>query len=98
MNGKEQTLSTLKTVQSNHELDTEESKNNFERVFVEEDRTFFCSELIAKAYKVLDVIEDDLVSCAKFYPSSFSSKSNQLKIQPGLKLHSEINIIIELPR
>jgi hypothetical protein len=37
----------------------EESKNNFERIFVEEDRTFFCSELIAKAYKVLGVIEDD---------------------------------------
>lgn len=59
VNGKEQSLSTVKTVQSNHEDDLEESKNNFERVFVEEDRTFFCSELIAKAYKVLGVIEDD---------------------------------------
>ncbi len=59
MNGKDQPLSTEQTVQSNHELDTEESKNNFERVFVEEGRTFFCSELIAKAYKVLGVIEDD---------------------------------------
>ena len=59
VNGKEQPLSTVKTVQSNHEDDLEESKNNFERVFVEEDRTFFCSELIAKAYKVLGVIEDD---------------------------------------
>ena len=59
VNGKEQPLSKVKTVQSNHEDDLEESKNNFERVFVEEDRTFFCSELIAKAYKVLGVIEDD---------------------------------------
>ena len=38
------------------------------------------------------------MSCAKFYPGSFSYKSSQLKIQPGLKLHSEINIIIDLPR
>jgi len=35
------------------------SKDEEERIFVEEDRTFFCSELIAKAYKVLGVIEDD---------------------------------------
>ena len=30
-----------------------------ERMYIDEDRTFFCSELIAKAYKVLGVIEDD---------------------------------------
>ena len=28
-----------------------------------EDRTFFCSELVAKAYKILGIIEDDETSC-----------------------------------
>ena len=61
----------------------EESKTGIERVFVEEDRTFFCSELIAKAYKVLGIIEDDKASC-KYYPGSFSSKSTSLKFVQGM--------------
>ncbi len=66
---------------------------------MEEDRTFFCSELIAKAYKVLGVIEDDDKSCAKFYPGCFSSKNNNtLRFKPGMNLESELNIIIDLPK
>jgi hypothetical protein len=30
---------------------------------IHEDRTFFCSELVAKAYKLLGIIEDDKISC-----------------------------------
>ena len=30
---------------------------------IEEDRTFFCSELVAKAFKLLGVLEDDDTSC-----------------------------------
>ena len=30
---------------------------------VEDDRTFFCSELVAKAFKILGVIENDTTSC-----------------------------------
>jgi len=30
---------------------------------LETDRTFFCSELVAKAFKLLGVIEDDDISC-----------------------------------
>jgi uncharacterized protein YycO len=65
-----------------------------ERKYVEADRTFFCSELIAKAYKVLGIIEDDDRSCAKFYPSSFSSKQGELKFtSPNIYLEPELNII-----
>ena len=32
--------------------------------FIDEDRTFFCSELVAKAYKVLGVMVDDDKSCS----------------------------------
>jgi hypothetical protein len=65
-------------------------------VFVEEDRTFFCSELIAKAYKVLGIIEDDK-ACCKYYPGSFSSKSSSLKFVHGMQLEPELNIIVEVP-
>lgn len=30
---------------------------------IAEDRTFFCSELVAKAFKILGIIEDDDMSC-----------------------------------
>jgi hypothetical protein len=32
--------------------------------FIDEDRTFFCSELVAKAYKVLGVMVDDDRPCS----------------------------------
>ena len=32
--------------------------------FIDEDRTFFCSELVAKAYKVLGIMVDDDRPCS----------------------------------
>lgn len=32
-------------------------------MYIEEDRTFFCSELIAKAYKILGIMPNDERSC-----------------------------------
>ena len=40
--------------------------------FVNKDRTFFCSELVAKAYKTFGIIEDDDTSCTQFYPAHFT--------------------------
>lgn len=34
-----------------------------ENELIESDRTFFCSELVAKAFKILGIIEDNDVSC-----------------------------------
>lgn len=66
-------------------------------MYVDESRTFFCSELIAKAFKVLGVIEDDEKSCATFFPQSFSSKGGQaLKMMPGMQLGPELNIVVKL--
>jgi uncharacterized protein YycO len=31
---------------------------------IAEDRTFFCSELVAKAFKLLGILEDDGSSCS----------------------------------
>lgn len=42
---------------------------------VEKDRTFFCSELIAKAYKTLGFLISSR-SSTSFYPNHFSKKKN----------------------
>ena len=47
---------------------------NGEQRLIAADRTFFCSELVAKAFKILGVLEDDDKSSARFFPSNFSSK------------------------
>ena len=63
---------------------------------VEDDRTFFCSELIAKAYKVLGFIEDDETSCAQFYPNPFSEKGDSfLKLMDDVEIGPEMQIIID---
>ena len=42
---------------------------------VSNNRTFFCSELIAKAYKTLRIYVSSR-SCTTIYPKHFSSKKN----------------------
>ena len=63
--------------------------------YIDEDRTFFCSELVAKGYKVLGIMEDDGKPCNYYYPSSFSSKGQTLKLTPGITLGPELNILID---
>lgn len=65
------------------------------RKYVETGRTFFCSELVAKAFKIMGVIEDDEMSCTQFYPHHFSEKGQDfLRVTHGCKIHPEIQIII----
>ena len=63
---------------------------------VRDDRTFFCSELVAKALKTLEIIENDDRSCTQFYPKHFSSNCCQndfcLKLMPGVKIDKEKEI------
>jgi hypothetical protein len=42
--------------------------------FIDENRTFFCSELVAKAYKVLGWMNCDDKPSSSFYPCHFSCK------------------------
>lgn len=66
-------------------------------MYVDEDRTFFCSELVAKAYKILSVIEDDETSCSCFYPADFSSKKSDLKFKrKDIFLERELSIVINI--
>lgn len=63
--------------------------------FIDEDRTFFCSELVAKAYKILGVMVDDDRPCAQFYPSHFSSKNSSiLHLTHNASLGRELNVFI----
>jgi hypothetical protein len=66
------------------------------RQYVETNRTFFCSELVAKALKILNVIVDDDTSCTQFYPHHFSEKGDSfLKLEEGVKIMPEMQIIIK---
>jgi len=48
---------------------------------IDQNRTFFCSELIAKAYKWLGIFKSN-ISCARIYPKHFSSKNTKkLKLE-----------------
>ena len=40
----------------------------------QKNRSYFCSELIAKAFKELGIIENDKTSCTMFFPNHFDAK------------------------
>tara|TARA_B110000285_G_C15031573_1_gene567059 strand:+ start:1047 stop:1241 length:195 start_codon:yes stop_codon:yes gene_type:complete len=58
---------------------------------IEDDRTFFCSELVAKSFKFLGIMEDDDVSCAQFYPHHFSALGEDaLNLTPDTHIEEEM--------
>ena len=63
---------------------------------IDEKRSFFCSELVAKAFKVLGVIENDDTNCASYFPHHFSAVGDKnLKFTKGTKVQEEQSIIVE---
>mgnify|MGYP000855427302 CR=1 FL=1 len=69
---------------------TMQMKNTDKNSMISEGRTFFCSELVAKAFKCLGIIEDDDISCARFFPHHFSSRGDKgLKFTSGTKVEPE---------
>lgn len=54
---------------------------------IQEDRTFFCSELIASIYKYLGLIDLEK-SSAQYWPGCFSDK-NDLYFENGAKFSKE---------
>jgi hypothetical protein len=57
---------------------------------IDPNRSFFCSELIAKAYKSLGIIEDGGKACSSYFPKHFSKLADsQLKFLNGCKLGEE---------
>jgi len=71
-------------------------KENETNEMISEDRTFFCSELIAKAFKCLGIIVDDDINCARFYPHNFSSRGDSmLKFTQGTTCDEEQQVIVD---
>ena len=62
---------------------------------IADDRTFFCSELVAKAFKLLGIMEDDGTSCAQFYPGHFAAAGDKfLKLKPGVIIENEMQVVV----
>ena len=51
--------------------------SNHGYVLIKEDRTFFCSELVAKALRVAGIMQQDDRSSAQFYPKHFGSDASE---------------------
>jgi hypothetical protein len=68
-------------------------RSNFQED-IEENKTFFCSELIAACYKRLGVLPKD-VSCASYWPGSFSCEK-KLTLEGGASLSHEYLIDFSL--
>ena len=62
---------------------------------VDDDRTFFCSELVAKAFKVCGVLQETKEASSNFFPVDFSTQSKKLKLQPGIIISGELHIQID---
>ena len=60
---------------------------------VETDRKFFCSELIAKAYKCCNILKDSTIHSSTYNPSDFSSARNTLDLVDGASLSNEMIVI-----
>ena len=54
---------------------TVKKTNGSKNELISEDRTFFCSELVAKSFKILGIIEDRGESSALYLPKHFSSRT-----------------------
>jgi hypothetical protein len=59
---------------------------------IDDDRTFFCSELIAKCYKVCGIMQETKEASSNFLPVDFSTQSNKLKLVATAKMTSEQHI------
>lgn len=80
---------TVKKLRQETTIDSIEQEEDMER-------TFFCSELIAKAFKECGVLIDDNTSCTQFTPNSFSQRGQKfLKLRADAVIHRERKIIID---
>lgn len=59
---------------------------------VKEDRGYFCSELVAKAFKSVGLL-DEKKSSGRYWPVDFSERS-ELKLKKGAKLGPEQTVIL----
>lgn len=74
-------LTRSETVKKKTETDTE---------LIDEDRTFFCSELVAKAFKVLGIMKDGGKSSSAYFPHHFCMRGDsELDLTAGTEIKTE---------
>lgn len=67
-----------------------------DRQMIDKNRTFFCSEVVAKAFKVLGILKKDETSCARFWPNDFSARGGAfLKLTEGTVVGEEQRVIVD---
>ena len=57
------------------------------------DRQYFCSELVAKALKILGLFKDRKKSCTQYFPGCFQD-GGQLEKDLNVKLSPTANILV----
>ena len=62
---------------------------------VQDERKFFCSELVAKAYKVCRIMKDTPHASQNFLPASLTSESKMMELVEGATLRPEKLIFTE---
>ena len=62
---------------------------------IEDNRTYFCSELIAKGFKLAGVLKNDNVASAQFFPGDFAEGGQEFleqKLEQNATIHRELEI------
>ena len=62
---------------------------------IEDGRAFFCSELVAKAYKVCGIMRQTNEACTNFLPGDLSSAKNRFNLVDGATLDNEQLILTD---
>ncbi len=58
-------------------------------------RNFFCSELVAKAYKECGLLNTSR-ACCTYYPGDFSQKAaHEIKLEKDAKIGDELQILFD---
>jgi len=60
---------------------------------IAEDRTFFCSELIAKTFKVCGIMKDVDNASSNYLPGHFGSDKWDIPLEDGIKVVQERSIV-----
>ena len=71
----------------------ESQKMKEKNLLVSTDRQFFCSELVAKVYKICGLTKPSDISCSSYLPSNFASKHFTIPFMGGIMISPEKAIV-----
>lgn len=63
---------------------------------IDPERSFFCSELAVKCFKVLGLMKDNQKSCTLYYPKQFEDGEQvDQDLKPGIFLGQTYNVLVD---